>query len=138
MSLKQIICHPFPPSLAEMRRHERENIFIVLQTGWKIKGVAGAAKLLRVRPTTLMSRIGKVALKRPTLTQPVSVRLETLAIDFEGRDARRQSSGTQTEQFGRTTLSIDFTTTLREGRFYSRTLGFQPLFLGGRHRNDLS
>ena len=53
---------------AELRRLERENIFIVLQkTGWKIKGVAGAAELLGVRATTLMSRMEKLGLKRPSL-----------------------------------------------------------------------
>jgi transcriptional regulator with GAF, ATPase, and Fis domain len=51
---------------AEMRRRERENLSIVLKkTGWKIKGIAGAAELLGVRPTTLMSRIEKLGLKRP-------------------------------------------------------------------------
>jgi DNA-binding NtrC family response regulator len=51
---------------AEMRRRERENLFAVLQkTGWKIKGVDGAAELLGVKPTTLLSRIEKMGLKRP-------------------------------------------------------------------------
>jgi DNA-binding NtrC family response regulator len=51
---------------AEMRRCERENLSIVLQkTGWKIKGAAGAAELLGVRPTTLASRIEKLGLRRP-------------------------------------------------------------------------
>jgi transcriptional regulator with GAF, ATPase, and Fis domain len=51
---------------AEMRRRERENLFIVLQkTGWKIKGVNGAAELLGVKPTTLIARIEKMGLKRP-------------------------------------------------------------------------
>ena len=51
---------------AEMRRRERENLFIVLQkTGWKIKGVDGAAELLGVRPTTLASRIEKLGLRKP-------------------------------------------------------------------------
>jgi DNA-binding NtrC family response regulator len=50
----------------EMRRRERENLFAVLQrTGWKIKGVDGAAELLGVKPTTLVSRIEKMGLKRP-------------------------------------------------------------------------
>lgn len=52
---------------AEIRRRERENLFVVLQkAGWKIKGVDGAADLLGVKPTTLMSRIEKLGLKRPT------------------------------------------------------------------------
>jgi DNA-binding NtrC family response regulator len=51
---------------AEMRRRERENLFAVLQkTGWKIKGVDGAAELLGLKPTTLISRIEKMGLKRP-------------------------------------------------------------------------
>ena len=50
----------------ELRRRERENLFIVLQkTGWRVKGVAGAAELLGVRPTTLVSRIEKLGLRRP-------------------------------------------------------------------------
>ena len=54
---------------AEMRRRERENLSMVLQkTGWRIKGAAGAAELLGVRPTTLMSRIEKLGLRRPALT----------------------------------------------------------------------
>ena len=51
---------------AEIRRRERENLFVVLQkTGWKIKGVDGAADLLGLKPTTLISRIEKMGLKRP-------------------------------------------------------------------------
>jgi DNA-binding NtrC family response regulator len=51
---------------AEMRSRERENLFAVLQrTGWKIKGVDGAAELLGLKPTTLISRIEKMGLKRP-------------------------------------------------------------------------
>jgi DNA-binding NtrC family response regulator len=51
---------------SEMRRRERENLFVVLQrTGWKIKGVDGAAELLGMKPTTLISRIEKMGLKRP-------------------------------------------------------------------------
>jgi DNA-binding NtrC family response regulator len=51
---------------SEMQRLERENLFAVLEkTGWKIKGIDGAAELLGVKPTTLISRIGKMGLKRP-------------------------------------------------------------------------
>jgi DNA-binding NtrC family response regulator len=57
---------------AEMRRRERENLFAVLQkTGWKIKGVDGAAELLGVKPTTLISRIEKMGLKRSLLKEDV-------------------------------------------------------------------
>ena len=51
---------------SEMQRLERENLFAVLEkTGWKIKGIDGAAELLGVKSTTLISRIGKMGLKRP-------------------------------------------------------------------------
>jgi DNA-binding NtrC family response regulator len=51
---------------AEIRRRECENIFVVLQkTGWKIKGPDGAARLLGVKPTTLISRIKRMGLVRP-------------------------------------------------------------------------
>jgi len=51
---------------AEMRRRERKNLFIVLRkTAWRIKGVDGAAELLGLRPTTLISRLEKMVLKRP-------------------------------------------------------------------------
>jgi transcriptional regulator with GAF, ATPase, and Fis domain len=56
----------------EMRRRERENLFAVLRkTGWKIKGVDGAAELLGVKPTTLISRIEKMGLKRSLLKEDV-------------------------------------------------------------------
>jgi transcriptional regulator with GAF, ATPase, and Fis domain len=51
---------------AEIRRRDCENIFAVLQkTGWKIKGDDGAARLLGVKPTTLISRIKRLGLVRP-------------------------------------------------------------------------
>jgi DNA-binding NtrC family response regulator len=51
---------------AEVRRRECENIFVVLQkTGWKIKGADGAARLMGVKPTTLISRIKRMGLVRP-------------------------------------------------------------------------
>jgi transcriptional regulator with GAF, ATPase, and Fis domain len=57
---------------AEMRRRERENLFAVLQkTGWKIKGVDGAAELLGIKPTTLISRIEKMGLKKSLLQEDV-------------------------------------------------------------------
>ena len=56
----------------EMRRRERENLFAVLRkTDWKIKGVDGAAELLGVKPTTLISRIEKMGLKRSLLQEDV-------------------------------------------------------------------
>jgi transcriptional regulator with GAF, ATPase, and Fis domain len=55
---------------AEIRRLERENILAVLRkTGWKIKGIDGAAGILGIKPTTLASRIEKLGLKRPRGTE---------------------------------------------------------------------
>ena len=54
---------------AEFRRRERENLFVVLQkTGWKIKGANGAAELLGIKPSTLISRIERLRLMRPAET----------------------------------------------------------------------
>ena len=50
----------------EMQQRERENLLTVLKkSGWKIKGADGAAELLGVKPTTLLSRMKKIGLKRP-------------------------------------------------------------------------
>jgi len=50
---------------SEIQRRERENLEIVLRkTGWRIKGSAGAAELLGVKPTTLVARIKKMGLNR--------------------------------------------------------------------------
>jgi DNA-binding NtrC family response regulator len=49
----------------EIQRRERENLYAVLNmTGWKIRGNDGAAELLGVKPTTLISRIKKMGLRR--------------------------------------------------------------------------
>ena len=51
---------------AELLQRERENLLIILEkTGWKIKGPDGAAELLGIKPTTLLSRINKMQLVRP-------------------------------------------------------------------------
>jgi transcriptional regulator with GAF, ATPase, and Fis domain len=50
---------------AEMRQREKENTLSILErTGWRIKGADGAAELLGIKPTTLVSRIKKMGLKR--------------------------------------------------------------------------
>jgi transcriptional regulator with GAF, ATPase, and Fis domain len=51
---------------AEMLQRERANLLIVLEkTQWKIKGPEGAAELLGLKPTTLISRLKKLGLQRP-------------------------------------------------------------------------
>lgn len=50
---------------AEMLLRERENLGAALdKANWKIKGADGAAELLGVKPTTLLSRMKKMGLKR--------------------------------------------------------------------------
>ncbi len=50
----------------EMDQRVRDNLLAVLQrAGWKIKGPNGAAELLGVKATTLVSRIRKLKLERP-------------------------------------------------------------------------
>jgi len=50
----------------ELQLRERDNLMRILQkTNWKIKGPDGAAELLGVKPTTLLSRIDKWGLKKP-------------------------------------------------------------------------
>jgi transcriptional regulator with GAF, ATPase, and Fis domain len=51
----------------EMQRRDRDNIAAALQrSGWKIHGRGGAAELLGIKPTTLVSRMKKLGLKRPS------------------------------------------------------------------------
>ncbi|MCP5523037.1 MAG: sigma 54-interacting transcriptional regulator [Verrucomicrobiales bacterium] len=51
---------------AEMQQRERANLQAALEAaGWKIKGVDGAAELMGLKPTTLVSRMKKFGLQRP-------------------------------------------------------------------------
>jgi len=51
---------------AELQRRERENLLVILDKAhWKIKGPDGAAELLGVKPTTLLSRMNKWGIKKP-------------------------------------------------------------------------
>ncbi|RYD21026.1 MAG: sigma-54-dependent Fis family transcriptional regulator [Verrucomicrobiaceae bacterium] len=50
---------------SEMNRRERDNLLAVLEkSNWRIKGENGAAELLGLKPTTLLSRIKKMGLRR--------------------------------------------------------------------------
>jgi transcriptional regulator with GAF, ATPase, and Fis domain len=52
----------------EMQRRERENLLAALmKTNWKIRGADGAAELLGLKPTTLVTRMKKMGLKRPAI-----------------------------------------------------------------------
>ena len=51
-------------SLDEAQRH---HILRTLeQTGWRVRGKAGAAEILQLKPTTLEARMKKLGIKRPT------------------------------------------------------------------------
>ncbi len=51
---------------AELQRRERDNLVQVLEAAnWKIGGADGAAELLGVKPTTLLSRMDKWGIKKP-------------------------------------------------------------------------
>jgi transcriptional regulator with GAF, ATPase, and Fis domain len=57
-----------PPILTEIEwyQRERDNVHLALiKAGWRIHGESGAAELLGLKPTTLISRIKKMGLKRP-------------------------------------------------------------------------
>jgi transcriptional regulator with GAF, ATPase, and Fis domain len=48
---------------------EKEHIRSVLEsTGWRIRGIAGAADRLGLRPTTLETRMAKLGLSRPKMS----------------------------------------------------------------------
>ena len=50
----------------ELERFERDNLLLALEAAhWKIGGRDGAAELLGVKPTTLLSRMDKWGLKKP-------------------------------------------------------------------------
>jgi transcriptional regulator with GAF, ATPase, and Fis domain len=54
---------------AELQRFERDNLLRALEAAnWKIGGADGAAELLGVKPTTLLSRMDKWGLKKPGRT----------------------------------------------------------------------
>ena len=54
-----------PAKFATLEQVERNQIVRILdQTGWVIEGPEGAAKLLKLHPNTLRSRMGKLGIKR--------------------------------------------------------------------------
>jgi transcriptional regulator with GAF, ATPase, and Fis domain len=54
-----------PASAGGLRDVERQHIVAVLkQTGWRIDGPNGAARVLNLHPSTLRSRIQKLGIRR--------------------------------------------------------------------------
>jgi DNA-binding NtrC family response regulator len=57
---------PTPERSVKMVDVERDHVRRVLQsTGWRVRGVGGAAELLGLQPTTLEARMAKLGLTRP-------------------------------------------------------------------------
>ncbi|MGZ8213257.1 MAG: sigma 54-interacting transcriptional regulator [Methylosarcina sp.] len=55
------------PGLALLTEVERDHIVRVLEaTGWRIRGSAGAAEILGLKPSTLESRMAKLGIRRPS------------------------------------------------------------------------
>ena len=54
----------------EIRDVERAHILAVLeQTGWRIRGPSGAARILALKPTTLETRMARLGICRPSATR---------------------------------------------------------------------
>jgi PAS domain S-box-containing protein len=60
------VAHPAGKRSLKLHDVEREHILSVLDSsGWRIRGSAGAASLLGLKPTTLEARMAKLGLTRP-------------------------------------------------------------------------
>ena len=58
---------------ARLEDVEREHIRTVLEnTGWRVRGVGGAAERLGLKPTSLDSRLARLGLKRPQSAQAIA------------------------------------------------------------------
>ena len=58
---------------AKLEDVEREHIRTVLEsTGWRVRGVDGAARRLGLKPTTLESRLARLGLKRPEPSRAIA------------------------------------------------------------------
>src|SRR5262249_8353852 len=58
--------HTAPHTAGQLRALERANILRALeQSGWKISGEAGAARMLELAPSTLASRMKALGIRRP-------------------------------------------------------------------------
>jgi len=56
-------------SLRGLHEEESEYITKVLRlTGWKVSGEKGAAKILRINPKTLESKMRKLGIRRPRMS----------------------------------------------------------------------
>ncbi|MGR8952371.1 MAG: sigma 54-interacting transcriptional regulator [Gammaproteobacteria bacterium] len=66
-SISSVSASSREPGLAPLTDVERDHILRVLETtGWRIRGSAGAAEILGLKPSTLESRMAKLGIRRPT------------------------------------------------------------------------
>jgi transcriptional regulator with GAF, ATPase, and Fis domain len=55
-----------PKRETSLKENERSHIFAALQkTGWKVRGIGGAAELLEIHPSTLAFKMKKLGIRRP-------------------------------------------------------------------------
>ncbi|MDA1230748.1 MAG: sigma 54-interacting transcriptional regulator [Planctomycetota bacterium] len=61
------------PRMRSLEEVDREHIREVLnQTGWRVRGPGGAAEVLKLRPTTLESKMTKLSIERRSPTSDIS------------------------------------------------------------------
>jgi len=68
-SAPSAIISPAETSLEEV---ERQHIMeVLIKSNWKIRGDDGAAKILKLKPTTLEARMKKLGITRKTYPKPL-------------------------------------------------------------------
>ena len=60
------------PDTRPLEEIEREYIVrVLIQTGWRVSGPGGAARILDLKPTTLEARMRKLGIMRPSQARPI-------------------------------------------------------------------
>jgi transcriptional regulator with GAF, ATPase, and Fis domain len=55
-----------------LEEFEKNHIIDILSvTGWKVRGKNGAAELLRLKPSTLESKMRKLGIRRPKVSEQI-------------------------------------------------------------------
>ena len=63
--LPKVVASPNKTTISPLEENEREHIIKALEiTGWRVSGEKGAAKILRINPKTLQSRMRKLSIHR--------------------------------------------------------------------------
>jgi len=64
-----VLATALPPKspLVSLEEVERDHIVQVLEaSGWRVRGLGGAAEILGLNPSTLESRMNKLGIRRPS------------------------------------------------------------------------